>query len=233
MYFGRKLMDGEYMTRICAVANNERIVLSADSLFTNSETKEKTTDNIKIAYNNQMIVGLLGAIEIFTSLGNVSIRSYIQDYLNNTEDCGLNLMNHLISYIKDFYQIYQVHLPTYYIFLYREGSKFYMWYCTIYYSNETFGENRVVLEYPLNPINSENKEKYVFENYMMVAGDGLPTNPIIERIDDDLLMKRANIVVKQAIMDDNIPTVGGQIYTVELDKDGYTKTYIDGKATRW
>lgn len=43
MYFGRKLMDGEYMTRICAVANNERIVLSADSLFTNSETKEKTT----------------------------------------------------------------------------------------------------------------------------------------------------------------------------------------------
>ena len=47
------------------------------------------------------------------------------------------------------------------------------------------------------------------------------------------IMKRANIVVKQAIVDDNIPSVGGQIYTVELDKDGHTKTYIDGKATRW
>lgn len=46
-------------------------------------------------------------------------------------------------------------------------------------------------------------------------------------------MKRANIVVKQAIVDDNIPSVGGQIYTVGLDKDGHTKTYIDGKAIKW
>ena len=47
------------------------------------------------------------------------------------------------------------------------------------------------------------------------------------------IIKIANIVVKHAIVDDNIPSVGGQIYTVGLDKDVHTKTYIDGKAIRW
>lgn len=235
MEFIRKLKDGEYMTRICAVANNDGLVVASDSLFTNSITKEKTADHLKISYSKNMVVALLGTIEVFTSIGNVSVRNYIQDYLVHTEYQGLSLLNHLIIYIKELYHIYKITLPTHYIFFYREDGNFYMWYCTIYYSHEIFGESRIVIDYPLNPIHSENKDKYEFNKYMLVAGDGLPVNPIIERIDDcnEILNTRAYTIVKQAVLDDEITTVGGPIYSVELNKNGNIQTYIEGKATKW
>lgn len=235
MEFIKKLKDGEYMTRICAVANNDKLVVASDSLFTNSITKEKTADHLKIAYSKNMVVSLLGAIEIFTSTGNISIRSYIQDYLEHTEHQGLSLLNHLMTYIKKLYQIYKITIPTHYIFIYRDNGNFYMWYCTIYYSHETFGENRIVIDYPLNPIQSGNKDKYEFKKYMLVAGDGLPVNPIIERIDDcnEILNTRAYTVVKQAVLDEKIPTVGGLIYSIELDINGNMKTYVEDRIQKW
>ena len=235
MEFIKKLKDGEYMTRICAVANNDKLVVASDSLFTNSITKGKTADHLKIAYSKNMVVSLLGAIEIFTSTGNISIRSYIQDYLEHTEHQGLNLLNHLIVYIKELYHIYKIALPTHYIFFYREGGNFYMWYCTIYYSYKDFGEGRIVVDYPLNPIHSKNKNKYIFKDYMMIAGDGLSNNPIIEKVFDDntMINKRAYTIVKQAVLDDKITTVGGPIYSVELGKSGNVQTYVEERIQKW
>lgn len=62
----KPMKEGEHMTRICAVANEEQLAVSADSMFINKITDGKSFHKRKLFFNKGLIIGILGSCEILT-----------------------------------------------------------------------------------------------------------------------------------------------------------------------
>ena len=68
------------MTRVTSAANDEILVVSADSLLTNNITNNKTYKK-KILHNKKIIIALLGQIELITSNGIIEFDKVIENII--------------------------------------------------------------------------------------------------------------------------------------------------------
>ena len=233
--FIKGIKDGEYMTRICACANNDSLFVSADSLYTNTMNSTQTTNNLKLSYNKNNVVALLGTSELFTSKGLVSIREIIQDFLNNNSDGNIQILYDLQNKLIQLCEYYQFKTPCLIMHFWKENNCFYMYLYDIRYpENNIFGTTGAIVNSPYKPVSIDNMKSYIFHNYIIEAGDGLKNNPLIEKcsVNKNLLNLTAGHVQK-AILDSNIPTVGGNVYTVQLDLDGNINTFLNDKIHEW
>lgn len=231
LQWGNKLKDGDYMSRICIAANEIELTISADSLFTNSITHETSEDNQKVFYNQSEIVAVLGTSELFVAKGTIHIGKILQDFLKETSVHGLEALHALQEKMGLLCDIYKFTKPCLIMFLWREKDKFYMYFFDVHYQfvSHSFGiEKGVEIQSPLVPVTPENKQNYIIDNLVIEAGDGLETNPTINRISYRNTLDSSVAKVKEAILNKNTPTVGGPIYSITMDKEGNIETYING-----
>lgn len=223
------MKEGEFMTRISAAATKNALAVTADSMFTNTITNEKTINNQKIYYGNNMIVGLLGSIEFITSQGTVSLSIPVQKCLDDSSQSGIELINEIEKSIIETYKQYSYNIPTSLIFFWRENDTFYMFCSEIRYVNHHFGTAEIKVYYPFGNIHQNNMDLFDFSNRCIQAGDGLITNPQI-----DWISKNSNVLdvsfryTKEAILSPQITTVGGPVYSIVLDEKGF-HTKIEGQ----
>lgn len=234
LIFGNLLKDGEYMTRICAVCNQNELSVSADSQFTNSLTNEKTINNLKLCYQDNMIIGILGVSEFITSNGNYSIRNHIQSFMNQYYDAGkeIEFIHVLIDDLKRLYGKYLYERPCCVIHFWKEDNICYAYYYQMYAKRNIFiGNSQVVFFTDIGNISVGNKELFDITNKMIICGDGLRYNPEFYQGEYLYPLELSISKTKEAVMDRTLTTIGGPVYSVQIQDDVHT--YIDGKATRW
>lgn len=233
----KTIKDGEYMTRICVAANNEKLSISSDSLFTNNATHKQTTQNKKIAYHHDMIVGVLGLSELLTVHKKITFRELIQEYLEE------NISTNPIQKIKDIEKIilnqcheYKFEQPCLLLFLWVHNNNFYMYYSQIHYVRSKYGfgdDGDAFITREIKPVTEQNYDKYCINEMVVSAGDGLDENPFIERKLYEDVFSRTFMEVKFAIQNENIPTVGGEVYSIITDIHCNFTTFINSKETKW
>ena len=221
--FIKKMKEGEFMTRICSVANSQQLAVCADSMFTNSITNQKTTNNQKLFYGNQMIVGILGASEVFTFRGVISIGQTIQNTINSSKSQGLKLRNEIRENLDRIWVKYGVTQPCLITYFWKGNDKFYMYCEEIRTLVSDFGEQKNLHVYsPYGNINEENKHLFQFSCLSMQAGDGLLDNPTLEKVSNEVSpLDIAYANTRKAVENPSIDTVDGPIYGITLDDKGF------------
>lgn len=122
----KPMKEGEHMTRICAVANEEQMAVSADSMFISTITNESSFDNKKLLCNNGLIIGMLGTSEVLTFKGNIYVKDCILEYLKTyTGKNILEVIEGIESDMRDMFSIFKLDNPTKIIFLWVDDSEFY------------------------------------------------------------------------------------------------------------
>lgn len=234
--FRNQLKEGEFMTRVCASASHSKLYVSVDSLYTNTLNHTTSINNIKLSYNNNIIVALLGISELFTAMGKISIKDIIQDFLNTHQKSNLETLYNLQEEMVKICNTFKFTKPCLILYMWKQDNKFYMYYYDVSYSyTSQFGE-KTIINSPLKPVSESNLKFYEFTNYFINAGDGLQYNPTILKLEIDNELNLFDFTaghVQQAVLDDSIPTVGGPVYTITLDLKGNIETYINGKRSEW
>jgi hypothetical protein len=114
----KKMKEGEHMTRICAVANQEQLAISADSMFTNKELNIISFHNRKLFYKNGLIIGMLGTCEVLTYKGTIYLKDCIREYLDlYTGENMLDIILGIENDMRDLFSIFKLDNPTKLIFL--------------------------------------------------------------------------------------------------------------------
>lgn len=234
LFFTNNLKEGEYMTRICAVCNDREIAVSADSLFTSSLTNERSVDNLKLCYSDNMIIGILGTSEFITGEGKYSIRNHVQKYMNDNYQKGheIDFIYELIEEIKGLFNRYMYEKPCCLIHFWKEGNHCYAYYYQIYARYGTFiGENKVIFFTDIGNISQHNKSLFDITHKMLICGDGLKSNPTFYEGNYSYPLDLSISKTREAILDTRLATIGGSVYTVQLNTE--IKTYKDSKEVKW
>lgn len=216
------MKKGDYMTRICAVADTNKIVMSADSMFINTFNGKKTFHNKKIAYGKNILIGILGHSEFFLSNQKeiIQIQKMIQNILQNVyfEDAR-NTIIYILKELRPIYEIINDNQFTQLLCIWTENNHFYK--VAIELSNKT-------LHYPLG--NMRDKNTLLFENSILEVGegvDGIETTPLDV---SDSLLDISGISyeqVYQAIQDTSLENVGGDVYSVALNINGTIDIFLN------
>lgn len=227
----KKMKEGEHMTRICAVANQEQLAISADSMFTNKELNIISFRNRKLFYKNGLIIGMLGTCEVLTYKGTIYLKDCIREYLDlYTGENILDIILGIENDMRDLFSIFKLDNPTKLIFLWVDNFEFYCYALEIRYSRRNLGCDESVSVYPFGKIDLKNYSKYKFNNYMLDTGEGVD-DIIVNKFYTSLPETITSNIIKEAIDVTRLTTVGGNVYTVILNKYGKGKTFINGKET--
>ena len=197
------------MTRVTSAANDEILVVSADSLLTNNITNNKTYKK-KILHNKKIIIALLGQIELITSNGIIEFDKVIENIIKQEINPYL-VENQIIQTVEKYFsKYYNKH------FLLRafqlNGD-----YKIMPFLNYAFGYDYKTKDNVIKVMN----------HYYFDTGEGagnhllgfLNTNPLDFSIQ----------TVRNAINNTDFQTVGGDVFTVTLDKHGIIETYVNGR----
>lgn len=111
-----------------------------------------------------------------------------------------------------------------------DNFEFYCYALEIRYSRRNLGCDESVSVYPFGKIDLKNYSKYKFNNYMLDTGEGVD-DIIVNKFYTSLPETITSNIIKEAIDDTRLTTVGGNVYTVILNKYGKGKTFINGKET--
>ena len=92
------------MSRIMAAARNDVLVVGADTQLTNSYNHTKQFDSKKIFYDKNIVICILGTIEILTSGGNIMLTDYILDAINEYKTNDIfSVTENLLKKIEEVY----------------------------------------------------------------------------------------------------------------------------------
>lgn len=226
----KPMKEGEHMTRICAVANEEQLAVSADSMFINKMTNEKSLHNKKLFFNNGLIIGMLGTSEVLTFKGNIYVKDCILEYLKTyTGKNILEVIEGIESDMRDMFSIFKLDNPTKIIFLWVDDSEFYCYALEIRYdrSEINFGNCHAISIYPFGKIDLENYFKYKFNNFLLDTGEGVD-DIIINQFYTSSPFQISFDIVKSAVDDTRLTTVGGDVYTIIMDNKKNIQSFING-----
>ena len=216
------MKKGDYMTRICVAVDTNKVVMSADSMFINTCDVKKTFNNKKIAYGNNMIIGILGCSEffVFHQKEPIQIQKIIQNILQNTSfEDNRDTITYILNKLRPIYEVISDNQFTQLLCIWKEDKQFYR--VAIQLSNK-------LLYYPLG--NMKDKSQLLFKDSILEVGEGIddikivPINIGVSQIDPSLISYQK---VYEAIQDSHLESVGGNVYSVSLDIEGVINTYLD------
>lgn len=209
------------MTRVTAAANDEILVVSADSLLTNNITWNKTYKK-KILHNKKIIIALLGQIELITSDGIIEFDKVIEDILKQ-EISPYLVENQIIQTVERYFSKYYNKNFLQVCLFWRENQYFLLraFQLNGYFKNSPFLNYAFGYDYK-----TKNNVIKIMNHYYFDTGEGvennllgfLNTNPLNFSIQ----------TVRNAINNTDFKTVGGEVFTVTLDKHGNIETYVNG-----
>ena len=210
------------MTRVTSAANDEILVVSADSLLTNNITNNKTYKK-KILHNKKIIIALLGQIELITSNGIIEFDKVIENIIKQEINPYL-VENQIIQTVEKYFSKYYNKNFLQVCLFWRENQHFLLRafqlngdYKIMPFLNYAFGYDYKTKDNVIKVIN----------HYYFDTGEGagnhllgfLNTNPLDFSIQ----------TVRNAINNTDFQTVGGDVFTVTLDKHGIIETYVNGR----
>lgn len=221
-----KQKEGNYMTRICSAASDDLLSVSADSMYTNTQLGTFTYDNQKLFYRHGIIIGLLGMSEIHTLKGMIDIKDCINEHLDSYNGNNiLETIENVKQDISECYDILKYPGTTQLIFMWIHQSQFYCYPFEIRFNGpNTFGCPILIL--PFGAITEESFDKYKFNKHSIDSGEGILDIKILEYFDNKPKDFSYNIV-KEAVKDKTLKTVGGNIYTITMNNEGNIMTYIN------
>lgn len=199
-------------------------------MFISTITNESSFDNKKLFCNNGLIIGMLGTSEVLTFKGNIYVKDCIQEYLKTyTGKNILEVIEGIESDMRDMFSIFKLDNPTKIIFLWVDDSEFYCYALEIRYdrSEITFGNSHAISVYPFGKIDLENYFKYRFNNYLLDTGEGVD-DIIINHFFTSSPSTISSSVVKSAVDDVHLTTVGGDVYTIIMDNQKNIQSFING-----
>lgn len=209
------MKEGEFMTRICAVSDDRILSVSADSLFVNTITKEKTVNNKKLISNENMIVGGLGSLELITNRGTIQIMEVIHRHLHLSKN-SIQTIKDIEDEIMQIVLYFHYSSPIQLVFFWKEEKHFYMYSSQIKYSIE-FGQLEPFR--PFGQISEKNKFKFMFHHYILDAGEGAKNNLDVHYLShsEHSPSFMSYNIVQEAINDKTLETVGGKVKTITLE----------------
>lgn len=198
------------MTRIAAMANDEKLIVGADTQLTNSLTGQKF-EKQKIFYGNGKIITALGSLEFYTSDGLITIDKIIEDALK------LSSIKETINFIED-------HLIKLYI---RYNIVSYLTQAIIFWKSKQgfcffpleVGVTQFGQLYSLFKYAQQEDDKLIqlyAKDKLIEAGDGISGLSVTNH---DFSEDCVPNYIRKAINDTSLPTVGGHCQIVTMDKN--------------
>lgn len=210
------MRNGDFMTRICAVANDKQCVVAADTMLTNSYTKEKSYRN-KIIYKNGLIISLSGTLEIFAGPVKVDFIQYFEDYINHVKNpFSLSDIEKIERELNDIFIQYPFYDGLCINYYWTDGQVF-RTYCYEIVTNKNISLGSLV-KYPFGKIQESNKDLFIFNNHILHCGEGVDGIYVLNSY--DMQPVEASNIVQEAIANPQLSTVGGKVQSVEMNLDG-------------
>lgn len=201
------------MTRITAAANDEILVVSGDSLLINNISHHKSYKK-KVLHNESVIVALLGHIDMITSDGVIEFDRIIEGILKEENNPYL-IEDKIIRTVRDCYTRYQ--------------QDYFLQVCLFWKENNYFLTRALQLNGDLTKLaflnycfghDFETKAPAikVMNQYFFDTGEGASKEFIGSLIDSPFKFSLKKVL--DAVQSKELTTVGGNIYTVSLSKNG-------------
>ena len=210
------------MSRIMAAARNDVLVVGADTQLTNSYNHTKQFDSKKIFYDKNIVICILGTIEILTSGGNIMLTDYILDAINEYKTNDIfSVTENLLKKIEEVYaKLRLTDSNTDILIFWQEEGYFHL---------NTVEVNFRGRHYPFGKVMQANKHLYIFNNHFLQTGEGIK-NPdiIVSEIYNIEPIDFVTAGIQSAIHDETLTTVGGSVYSVKMDKEGEVKMHVNG-----
>lgn len=214
------------MTRITVAANDEILVVSGDSLLTNNVSHHKNYKK-KVLHNESVIVALLGYIDIMTSDGVIEFDRIIEGILKE-ENNPYMVEDRIIRTVRDYYTRY------------KHG--YFLQVCLFWKENKYFLTRVVQLNGDLTNLGFfnyafghafETKEPIIkiMNHYTFDTGEGSKDSLLSELHENPFNFSLQTVT--DVVQDKALNTVGGDIFTVSMDKYGQIKEYINGKEVSY
>lgn len=210
------------MSRVMAAANDDVLFVGADTQLTNSYNHTKQIDRKKIFYAKNIVICILGTIEIFTSDGNVMFTDYILDAIEEYKNNDIfAVTENLLKNIEEIYaKLRLTDNNTHILIFWQEDGCFYLNAVEVNFTGR---------HYPFGKVVETNKHMYIFNNHFTQTGEGIKNPDII--VSEIYNIDPTDFVttgIQNAINDSTLMTVGGSVYSLEMNKNGEVRMYING-----
>lgn len=217
------MRNGDFMTRICAIANNQQCAVSADTMLTNTETNEKTYRK-KILYKKGIIISLSGTLELFAGPIRIDFIEYFQEYLNRHDgEFGLSDIDRIETELSNIFAQYPYYQGLCINFYWIENKTF-RTYCYEIVTDEKISLGSLI-KYPFGKLREDNKDLYIFNNHILHCGEGVDGIYVLNCFDVNPV--EAKNIVEKAIINPDLSTVGGQCQTIVMNLDGSVSEIIE------
>lgn len=200
----KMLMKGTIMTRVCAAANDNILCVGSDTLYIHDKTRASSCYGKKVFSNNNIIVAVLGTLDLQSSIGDFHIQKVVEKCLKMNSDF-LSLIDSLKKEVGQIYCHNFFHYFTQFAVFGLVNEKFYMYYFQI-----SSGLNSYECSSPFGNIYDANKENFKFNHHMLTLGQGVYNNYAIIQGHYENPVDEVKCNIHSAISDKELQTVGGK-----------------------
>lgn len=200
----KMLMKGNIMTRVCAAANGNILCVGSDTLYIHDKTRAASCYGKKVFSNNNIIVAVLGTLDLQSSIGDFHIQKVVEKCLKMNSDF-LSLIDSLKKEVGQIYCHNFFHYFTQFAVFGLVNEKFYMYYFQI-----SSGLNSYEYASPFGNINKGNLDDFLFNHHLFVLGEGVYNSFSIIQGYYENPVAEVECNVHSAISDKQLQTIGGE-----------------------